>query len=204
MMRPALGGAKPAMMENSVVLPAPFGPISAVMHPACARNDARSRASRPPKRFDTCSTRNSGSTMAAAQRCRYRPPEGPETAPQVEKNATDAARRERDDQDEDAAIDDEIEARCIAGHELGELSEGLDHQRAQERAEDRADAADDGSEQSLDRDPGPIGDARIDEQEILGVEAAAGRGDRRRDGHREELDHCGVHAERLRGILVFA
>src|SRR5881394_3446959 len=116
-MRPALGGAKPAMIENSVVLPAPLGPISAVMRPAGASNDARSRASRPPKRFDTCSTRNSGSTMAAAHRCRRRPPEGPETVPQVEKNAGDAARRERDDQDEDAAVDDEIEARCIAGHE---------------------------------------------------------------------------------------
>src|SRR3954447_26531413 len=167
-MRPALRDAKPAMNKNSGGLPAPVRPLSGVMHPACARNDARSRASRPPKRFDTCSTRNSGSTMAAAQRCRCRPPEGPETALQVEKNATDAARRERDDQDEDAAIDDEIESRCIAGHELGELSEGLDHQRAQERAEDRADATDDGSEQSLDRDPGPIGDACIDEQEILG------------------------------------
>src|SRR4051812_49447445 len=124
-MRPALGDAKPAMIENSVVLPAPFGPISAVMHPACARNDARSRASRPPKRFDTCSTRNTGSTMAAAQRRRCRPPEGPEAAPQVAENATDAARRKRDDQDEDAAIDDEIEAGCLAGHELGALSARL-------------------------------------------------------------------------------
>jgi len=29
--RPPLGGRKPVMIENSVVLPAPFGPISAVM-----------------------------------------------------------------------------------------------------------------------------------------------------------------------------
>src|SRR5262245_66649519 len=118
-MRPPLGGAKPATIENSVVLPAPFGPISAVMRPAGARNDVRSRASKPPNRFDTCSTRNSGSTMAAAQRCRRQPPERQETLPQVEKNSANAARRERDDQDEDAAIDDEIEARGIAGHELG-------------------------------------------------------------------------------------
>ena len=33
-MRPSLGGRKPVMMANSVVLPAPFGPISAVMRPA--------------------------------------------------------------------------------------------------------------------------------------------------------------------------
>src|SRR5260370_36591661 len=176
-MRPSLGGAKPAMIENSVVLPAPLGPISAVMRPAGARNDARSRASRPPKRFDTCSTRNICSAMAVAHRCRCCPPEGQETVPQVEKNTSDAARRERDDQDEDAPIDDEIEARRIAGHELGELSERLDHQCAEEWTEDGADAADDGSEQSLDRDPGPIGDACIDEQGILGIEAAAGGSD---------------------------
>src|SRR5229473_975865 len=178
MMRPSLGCAKPAMIENSVVLPAPFGPISAVMRPACARNDARSSASKPPKRFDTCSTRNSGSTMAAAQRWRRHRLEGQETVPQVEKNSSDAARRERDDQDEDAPVDDEIEARRIAGHELGELSERLDHQRAEKWAEYSADAADDGSEQSLDRDPRPIGVACIDEEEILGIEAAAGRSDR--------------------------
>ena len=97
---------------------------------------------------------------------------------QVEKNSSDAARRERDDQDKDAPIDDEIEARCIAGHELGEFSERLDHQRAEEWAKYSADAADDGSEQSLDRDPRPKGNACIDEEKILGIEAAAGRSDR--------------------------
>ena len=40
-MRPSLGAMKPVMMANSVVLPAPFGPISAVMRPASAVNDAR-------------------------------------------------------------------------------------------------------------------------------------------------------------------
>src|SRR6476469_10653820 len=187
MTRPSLGGAKPAMIENSVLLPAPFGPISAVMRRAGASNDARSRASKPPKRFDTCSTRNTGSTMAAAQGCRRRRLAGEETVSQVEKHAGDSARRERDDQDEDASVDDEIEARRIAGHELGDLSERLDHQRAEERAAYGADAADDGCEQSLDRDPWPIGDAGVDEEEILGIEAAGRRGDRGRDGHGQKL-----------------
>src|SRR6266850_1155665 len=99
-MRPWLGGTNPVTIENSVVLPAPFGPISAVMRPACAVN----------------------------------------------------------------------EAGRVAGHKLGELSERLDHQRAEERTENGADAADDGGEQRLDRNPRPVGDAGVDEQKILCVE----------------------------------
>ena len=53
------------MIANSVVLPAPFGPISAVMRPASAVNDALSTASRPPKRLETFSTRSRGSATAA-------------------------------------------------------------------------------------------------------------------------------------------
>src|SRR2546422_5370866 len=104
-MLPSLGGRKPVMIENRVVLPAPFGPISAVMRPASAVNDARSTASKPPKRFDTCSTRSRGSPIAALQRCGG--PEGPKAMTQVGKDAGDAARRERNDQNENASIDDE-------------------------------------------------------------------------------------------------
>ena len=49
------------MIANSVVLPAPLGPISPVMRPAGAASEAASSASSPPKRFDTRSTANSGS-----------------------------------------------------------------------------------------------------------------------------------------------
>src|SRR5712691_8675778 len=175
-MRPSLGSRKPEMIENRVVLPAPFGPISAVMRPASAVNDARSTASSPPKRFDTRSTRRRGSAIAALRRCGCGGGRGPKATAQVGKDAGDAARRERNHRDEDAAVDDEVEAGRIAGRELGELSERLDHERTEKRTEDGADTPDDGSEQRLDRDPRPIGDAGVDEQEILGVESAARRG----------------------------
>src|SRR5260370_40542860 len=142
-MRPALARRKPLMIANSVVLPAPFGPISAVMRPACAVNDAWSTASNPPKRFDTPSTRSNGSAMPWLH---WFGCGGP--APAVEQSG-DAARRESDDQDEHAAIDDEIEARRIAGHELGDLAESPDHERAEQRTEDRACPADDRREQRL-------------------------------------------------------
>ena len=62
---------------------------------------------------------------------------------QVGEQAGDAARRERHDQDQHAAVDDEIEPGRVAGHELGDLAERPDHQRAEQRAEHGADAADD-------------------------------------------------------------
>src|SRR5262245_42771107 len=135
-MRPALGGRKPVTMANSVVLPAPFGPISAVMRPVSAMNDAWSTASRPPKRFDTASTRRSGSAMGALRYDGARP--RPAIA-QVGEQAGNAARRECHHQDQHAAIDDEVEPGCIAGDELGDLAEGLDHERAEQWADRGAD-----------------------------------------------------------------
>src|SRR5215470_4287719 len=106
------------MIENSVVLPAPFGPISAVMRRCSALNDARSSASNPPKRFDTCSTRSSGSTMAALQRGWRRRPGTYDPMAQIGQHAGDPARRHRDDQNEDASVEHEVEAGGVAGREL--------------------------------------------------------------------------------------
>src|SRR5215831_3659414 len=97
------------MIENSVVLPAPFGPMSAVMREGSATNDARSSASNPPKRFDTCSTRSRGSTMAALQRSRRGRPGTHNAMAQIGKDAGDPARRHRNHQNENASVDHEIE-----------------------------------------------------------------------------------------------
>src|ERR1700730_1300694 len=101
-MTPAVGRWKPEMIENSVVLPAPFGPISAVMRPVSAVNDALSTASRPPKRFDTLSTWSSGSaTLVLHGGCL----ELLKDAAQARDQSGDAARRERHHEDQNAAID---------------------------------------------------------------------------------------------------
>src|SRR5262249_44409825 len=113
------------MIENSVVLPAPFGPMSAGMRPCSAADDARASASNPPKRFDTCSTRSMGSAMAAPQRSRYSGPGRQGALAQVGQNAGDPARRHRNDQNENAAVDHEIEAGGVAGRKLGEFSKRL-------------------------------------------------------------------------------
>ena len=54
--RPVLGVVNPAMIVNSVVLPAPLGPISPVMLPAGTPIDASATASNPPNRLLTLST----------------------------------------------------------------------------------------------------------------------------------------------------
>src|SRR5215831_9898190 len=130
------------MMAKSVVLPAPFGPISAVMRPAGASNEAWSTAKSPPKRFEMRSTRRSGSGMGRL-RCRAGAARPPPQAPQVGQDAGDAARREGHHEHQHATVDNEIEAGRIAGDELRRLAERFDHQGAEQRAEHRAGAADD-------------------------------------------------------------
>src|SRR5689334_7609029 len=113
-MRPSLGCWKPEMIENKVVLPAPFGPISAVIRPGKAANDALFTASRPPKRLETLSTRSRASATVRLRRLLL----FEEPSVQAGEDSGDALRRERDDEDQHAAIDDEIETRRAAGHKL--------------------------------------------------------------------------------------
>src|SRR6516162_7832481 len=136
-MWPSTGRRNPEMIENSVVLPAPFGPISAVMRPASAVNDAPWTARRPPKRIDTLSTRSNASAMAALRRdaLHQRADRGQQTG--------DATWRKRNDSDEHATIDHQVEPRGAAGHKLGQFSQCLDHERAEQRTKHRAGAADD-------------------------------------------------------------
>src|SRR5262245_20416289 len=116
-MRPAVGGRNPETTANSVVLPAPFGPIRAVMRPASAVNEALSTASSPPKRFDTLSTRRS--SAMAAPRCHV--VHAAEQVADAVRETCDAARRERDDEHQHAAVNDEVEAGRVAGEKLGRL-----------------------------------------------------------------------------------
>src|SRR5882672_4066705 len=105
-MRPAVGRWKPVMIENSVVLPAPFGPISAVMRPVSAANEAWSRARRPPKCFDTRSSWSRGSAMAAFRRgCA---PGGSQRLAHIGDQAGDPARREGHHKHKHAAVDHKV------------------------------------------------------------------------------------------------
>src|SRR5512135_1870676 len=118
-MVPSLALRKPEMMEKSVVLPAPLGPISAVIRPSAAVSDAAFTANRPPKRRVTRSTTRRGSAMAplldgrGGWRGTARQPFA-----HLRKPADQAARCKPDDQHKHRAIDNQIKAGDIAGHEL--------------------------------------------------------------------------------------
>src|SRR6202043_3182747 len=123
-MRPLLGVRNPLIIANKVVLPAPFGPISAVMRPDWTSSETLSTAINPPKRLLTPSTRSSGSAMGLLR------PQGfqdGEALARLEQQPGNAARSESHDQNEDAAVDDEIEPRRVAGDELRRFGQRLDH-----------------------------------------------------------------------------
>src|SRR5689334_17158602 len=111
------------MIANSVVLPAPFGPTSATICPSTASIEAWSSASSPPKRREMVSTR-SRSPMRALFPA--------EEAAQARAETHDAARCKRNHEDEHAAVDDEIEARRVAGRKLREFAERTHHECAEQ------------------------------------------------------------------------
>ena len=193
------------MMANSVVLPAPFGPISAVIRPAGADSDAALTASKPAEAARHVLDRQAAAQPWAASRTCDATPRRRAKRSRTSANAPTRPRGAKQMTSiEHGAVDHEIEAGHVAGHELGALAERFDHQRADQRPEYGADAADDRRQQRLDRDPGAVGDAGIDEQEILHVEAAGGGSDRGGEHHGAELDRGRIDAERHGGILVLA
>src|SRR5450755_2849043 len=136
-MRPAVGSKKPVIMANKVVLPAPFGPITAVMRPLPMLSDASCTARRPPKCFEIPSTAKIGSTMRDLPHFlsrRHKP------SAQLRHDAGDAARRKCNHQDQDDAIDNEIEAGDVAGNMFGRFAQRFDHQSTEKRAKYGADA----------------------------------------------------------------
>src|SRR3982751_5297169 len=135
-MRPESGWWKPAMAANSVVLPAPLGPIRPTISPWRTSSEAVSTALRPPNALESSRT----SSMAAA--------------PQEAREAVGPA---GDDQDKHGAVDDQAERLHVlqrredAGGVARQLVDGGECDRADQRTEDRAGAADHGDQQHLDR-----------------------------------------------------
>src|SRR4029453_14540554 len=117
----------PEMIEKSVVLPAPLGPISAVMRPSGAARDAPLTASRPPKRQVTRSTTSKGSAMSRPLGGgRGRHVMARQQPACMREPADQSTRCEPDDQHEHRAVDNKVKAGSIACHELCALAERFD------------------------------------------------------------------------------
>src|SRR5213594_1402850 len=121
------------MTLNSVVLPAPLGPMMPSRSPARTSRLTARTAVRPPKRLVTASSVST------------RPPR---TEPA--RDPGEPLGRESHDEDQHDAVDDEVdpgEPRLESGERRSQIClEGRDEQRAEERSERGSHAADDAVE----------------------------------------------------------
>src|SRR5712691_106091 len=196
---PSSGGNAPAIILNSVVLPAPFGPITAKIAPSGTVKLTSWTARTPLKRFDRpCTSRSTPMSRLAAGR----QAQGP-------RQRRPHAVRDHDHHDEKTdAVEHLLGAGRIeaeSGHDLAQaFGEAGEQERAEDRAEQCADAADDRREDQLDR--------TRDVKDLLGEQIVVieGEEDARDRGHgggyddREHLVAERVDAERARRLLVLA
>src|SRR4051812_23474044 len=137
---------KPVTTLKSVDLPAPFGPISAVIEPSATSKVTSSTAAIAPKRLDTFRTLSSAS--AGTER-------------QLLALAEQALRPEHDQQHQDRADDHEAhrgDAR-VAQRQV-DVPRRLEHEDEEERADDHAEVA---AEPAEDHDHEPVrGQDRIE------------------------------------------
>src|ERR1044071_4729268 len=150
-MVPVVTGMSPAMQLKKVDLPAPFGPIRPIMSPDSTERSAPATARKLPNALETFFA---SSSMAAP------PSLGREAVPQIEQ----AARFETRDDDDDAAIENVSEARATAAEPgVGSGLEWNEDQRAEQRAVERARAAERGDDHHLHGDENAEAALRIDE-----------------------------------------
>src|ERR1700738_1134371 len=121
-MAPACGSSWPVSWLISVVLPAPFGPMIACNSPLATSSETLSVARMPPNRRTSLSTRSKGSAKA-------QPPQHPD----------DAAAPEQHDQQQQRAHDQRPVFRTLRQKFFQQKIDD----RADPRAEQRADAAED-------------------------------------------------------------
>src|SRR5438309_12036933 len=93
------------MQLKSVVLPAPLGPMRPTISPGSTASEISLLASRPPKRFVTASTLSSGAMRSGRRRGRAVP-----ANPARPRQREQAGGAERGDEDDDQAVDDEVDA----------------------------------------------------------------------------------------------
>src|SRR5581483_7930877 len=137
------------MQLNSVVLPAPFGPISPTISPRSMASVTPRLAMSPPKRFVAASTVSSGAIDLPVDRGRLDRRAtrlAPEPAPPRQRQQ--ARRAEGRDGHDDHAVHDQIDAapRERPGPEgrAHDLRDRDENDRAEHRSPQMTDAADDG------------------------------------------------------------
>src|SRR5690349_8960918 len=182
------------MRLKAVVLPAPLGPMSASVSFSRTVKLTSCTARRPPKRLERSWTTSASAMSGLCTTTRI----------ELERVARDPGRAPEDHRHEDHAVHGDLHARLVAEPALQQRGGRLEEHGADQRAEERADAADDRHERRLDRDAEVERGVRVDEVDVLHVEGA---GHRREEGGEHEdvaLHARHVDADRFGGVLVFA
>src|SRR5262249_60507190 len=145
-MRPASGASSPASSPISVVLPAPFGPMTACSSPFGTESEIASEATTPPKRLvrDSISSRASATARSGEQ-------------------AVDTPAREQHHEQENRTDDD----LPIFGHAGKRLFQHQQRHSAGDGPEHRAHAAEHGHDDEIARTR-PVHQRRTDEIGVIG------------------------------------
>src|SRR5215471_9667556 len=149
-MRPESGVSWPLSWAISVVLPAPFGPITACSSPSGILRMRSSVATMPPKRLARFSMRNKSVIVASVMA-------------HLAEQTVDAAARKQNDQQQQRPEDD-LPIFSDAGQHFFQDQQG---HRAEQRAKCRAHAAEDDHDDEITRTR-PIHHRRADEIGMIG------------------------------------
>src|SRR6476661_7549444 len=227
--RAEVGLSKPVIRLKNVVLPAPLGPISAVITPRCTSRWSTSTAVMPPNARTMWSTTRMGSGLAepglastvliSSWRTAGSPrPDavavmGSDIEPELPLVAENPLRSEDHDQHQRDADHDVGELLGLlavhdavrdvgVGDALDHDPRGVEQDRTQRRAEDRGGAAEQQGGVAEERE-GPAHGVRL-HRRGQHVEHAAERAEHAADDQRLHLDGEDVLAEAADGVLVLA
>src|SRR5712692_6134458 len=189
MICPSLGESRPDMRLNSVVLPAPFGPMSAISSPSWTDRSTRSTATSPPNLRDSCRV------------CRTTLFPGKELPPfkLPPDEADDTVRRGKDENHDDEARNDPM----ILEPRADVIGQADEKGRPEDRALDRPRAPDDRPHDRVAGDR-PVQEANVRESRGHGVEAPSESGEYRRDDEDDQLVPLDVVSDEAGPVFVLA
>ena len=188
---------RPETRLRSVVLPAPFGPMSPCTSPAATPSEAPSTAASPPKvRRTPCRLKQHGAPSAR-----------PQPGPYPRRERGDALGQEEDDEEEDRPVHEEAKRAGGEPDAGGDLPEHL-RQRGEEggahhRPVEEAGAAHHGVDEHVDHAGEGVG-ARRDHEGVVRLEGAGDAGEGGAERQHGELVARGVDAHGAGGRLVLA
>src|SRR5215467_3942225 len=188
------------MRLKLVVLPAPFGPISAIVSFSLTEKLTSCTARSPPNRLLRLRTTSASAIALSLHRLA-----ADEALVGFRRDTDEPRRSPQDDCHQDQTVDRELHAtRRAAEPTLQQCRCRLQQHRAYHRAPQGSDPADDRHQSRLDRDTEIERRRWVDEIDVLRVEGPGHRGEECADHVNVALDARRVHTDGFGGILILA